>query len=111
YFPNKFIARVFLGVPLGYADHGYTGYLGSNPVERDEGFFKQIVLPITHKNNDNWAYNHEFGHIFNTQYVVDGEVTNNLYAQEYRRIKGLGGDRANWNEMMKRFKGENFAMH
>lgn len=111
YFPNKFIARVFLGVPLGYADHGYTGYLGSNPVERDEGFFKQIVLPITHKNNDNWAYNHEFGHIFNTQYVVDGEVTNNLYAQEYRRIKGLGGDRANWNEMMKRFKGEDFAMH
>ncbi|MDU8976956.1 MAG: NPCBM/NEW2 domain-containing protein, partial [Clostridium perfringens] len=40
-----------------------------------------------------------------------GEVTNNLYAQEYRRIKGLGGDRANWNEMMKRFKGEDFAMH
>lgn len=111
YFPNKFIARVFLGVPLGYADHGYTGYLGSNPVERDEGFFKQIVLPITHKNNDNWAYNHEFGHIFNTKYVVDGEVTNNLYAQEYRRIKGLDGDRANWNEMMKRFKGEDFAMH
>ncbi|WP_342351136.1 NPCBM/NEW2 domain-containing protein [Clostridium perfringens] len=49
--------------------------------------------------------------MFNTQYVVDGEVTNNLYAQEYRRIKGLGGDRANWNEMMKRFKGEDFAMH
>ncbi|WP_447410512.1 M60 family metallopeptidase, partial [Clostridium perfringens] len=111
YFPNKFIARVFLGVPLGYADHGYTGYLGSNPTERDEGLFKQIVLPITHKNNDTWIYNHEFGHIFNTKYVVDGEVTNNLYAQEYRRIKGVGGDRSNWNEMMKRFKGENFAMN
>ncbi|MDU7442251.1 MAG: M60 family peptidase N-terminal accessory domain-containing protein, partial [Clostridium sp.] len=71
YFPNKFIARVFLGVPLGYADHGYTGYLGSNTTERDEGLFKQIVLPITHKNNDTWIYNHEFGHIFNTKYVVD----------------------------------------
>lgn len=34
YFPNKFIARVFYGVPLGYADHGYTGYLGSDNRER-----------------------------------------------------------------------------
>lgn len=111
YFPNKFIARVFQNVPLGFADHGYTGYLGSSNTERNGGFFKQIVLPITHKDNDNWCYTHEFGHIFNTKHVVDGEVTNNLYAQEYRRIKGLGGDRANWNELMKRFNGQEFAMH
>ncbi|WP_122639476.1 NPCBM/NEW2 domain-containing protein [Romboutsia sp. Marseille-P6047] len=111
YFPNKFIARVFQNVPLGFADHGYTGYLGSSNIERNGGFFKQIVLPITHRDNDNWCYTHEFGHIFNTKYVVDGEVTNNLYAQEFRRIKGLGGDRANWNEIMKRFNGQEFAMH
>lgn len=111
YFPNKFVARVFSNVPLGFADHGYTGYLGSNNEERDGGFYKLIAMPITYRANDNWCYNHEFGHIFNTQYIVDGEVTNNLYAQEYRRIKGLGGDRANWDEIMKRFKGEEFAMH
>ena len=109
-FPNKFIARVFLGVPLGYADHGYTGYLGSGDAYRDGGFFKMIVAPPQMPGNDNWAYNHEFGHIFNTKYMVHGEVTNNIYAQEYRRVKGIAGDRANWNEIMKRFKGEDFKL-
>lgn len=111
YFPNKFIARVFQGVPLGFADHGYTGYLGSNNIERDGGFFKLIAMPISYSENDNWCYNHEFGHIFNTGLMVDGEVTNNLYAQEYRRIKGIKGDRANWDEILKRFKGEEHAFH
>ena len=106
-FPNKFIARVFLGVPLGYADHGYTGYLGYGDTLRNEGFFKMIVAPPQMPGNDNWAYNHEFGHIFNTAGIVHGEVTNNLYAQEYRRLHpGTGGDRANWDGILKRFKGE-----
>ncbi len=106
-FPNKFIGRVFQGVPLGYADHGYTGYLGSDNAERDGGFFKMIVAPPQMPGNDNWAYNHEFGHIFNTAHIVHGEVTNNLYAQEYRRLHpGTGGDRANWNGILNRFKGE-----
>ncbi|MFR3558497.1 MAG: NPCBM/NEW2 domain-containing protein [Paraclostridium sordellii] len=110
-FPNKFVARVFQGVPLGYADHGYTGYLGSSNAERDGGFFKLIVAPPQMPGNDNWAYNHEFGHIFNTKHIVHGEVTNNLYAQEYRRLHpGVGGDRANWNEILKRFKGEEFKL-
>ena len=110
YFPNKFIARVFYGVPLGYADHGYTGYLGSDNRERDGGFFKLIAMPISYRLNDNWCYTHEFGHIFNTTKIVDGEVTNNLYAQEYRRIKGISGDRANWNELFKRFRGEEYSL-
>lgn len=110
YFPNKFVARVFTNVPLGYADHGYTGYLGSNNAERDGGFFKLIAMPIYAKGNDNWCYNHEFGHIFNTKYIVHGEVTNNLFAQEYRRIKGLGGDRADWNGILKRFQGEEVTL-
>ena len=105
-FPNKFISRVFLKVPLGYADHGYTGYLGYGDTLRNGGFFKSIVTPINMPGNDDWAYNHEFGHIFNTTSIVHGEVTNNLYAQEYRRIKGLSGDRANWNSILNRFKGE-----
>ena len=67
YFPNKFVARVFQGVPLGFADHGYTGYLGSSNAERDGGFFKLIAMPPQMPGNDNWAYTHEFGHIFNTK--------------------------------------------
>ena len=106
YFPNKFVARVFQGVPLGFADHGYTGYLGSSNAERDGGFFKLIAMPPQMPGNDNWAYTHEFGHIFNTKSIVHGEVTNNLFAQEYRRINNLSGDRANWNGILKRFKGE-----
>lgn len=116
YFPNKFVARVFQGVPLGFADHGYTGYLGSANAERDGGFFSMIAAPPNMKGNDNWCYTHEFGHIFNTKYVVDGEVTNNLYAQEYRRInadKGINENRANWDEIFKRFKDEEveYSMH
>lgn len=109
-FPNKFVARVFQNVPLGYADHGYTGYLGSNNAERVGGFFNLIAMPIYAKYNDNWCYNHEIGHIFNTKYIVHGEVTNNLFAQEYRRIKGLGGDRADWNGILKRFQGEEVTL-
>lgn len=111
YFPNKFVARVFQNVPIGYADHGYTGYLGSNTAERDGGFFRLIAMPVYARGNDNWCYTHEFGHIFNTKYIVHGEVTNNLFAQEYRRIKGLGGDRVAWDSMMKRFQGETVNLH
>lgn len=106
YFPNKFIGRVFQGVPLGFADHGYTGYLGSGDKQRSGGFFSLIAMPPAMRGNDNWAYTHEFGHIFNTKYIVDGEVTNNLFAQEFRRINNLGGDRSNWNGILNRFKGE-----
>ncbi len=67
-------------------------------------------MPISYRLNDNWCYTHEFGHIFNTTKIVDGEVTNNLYAQEYRRIKGISGDRSNWNGLFKRFQGEEYSL-
>ncbi|UEL47268.1 NPCBM/NEW2 domain-containing protein [Terrisporobacter hibernicus] len=116
FFPNKFVARVFQNVPFGFAAHGYTGYLGSDNAQRDGGFFKMIAAPPNMKGNDNWCYTHEFGHILNTKYIVDGEVTNNLYAQEYRRInadKGINEDRGSWDEIFKRFNGANeeYAMH
>lgn len=110
-FPNKFVARAFQGGPHAYAAYGYTGYRGSDNIEKDEGFFKLLAMPPQMPGNDNWAYNHEFGHIFNTKHIVHGEVTNNLYAQEYRRLHpGTGGDRANWNEVLKRFKGEEYNL-
>lgn len=110
YFPNKFIGRVFEGVPLGFADHGYAGFAGYNSKERTGGFYNLIVMPPQKPGNDNWAYTHEFGHIFNTKHMVDGEVTNNLFAQEYRRINGNKEDRANWNGILRRFKGEKVSL-
>ena len=109
-FPGKFVARGFHNVPHAFAGSGFTGYLGSTNPERDGYFFDQLAMPPQMAGTDDWAYTHEFGHIFNTGPIEHLEVSNNIFAQAYRRLHPeKGGDRSDWG-ILKRFKGEDFGL-
>ena len=109
-FPGKFVARGFHNVPHAFAGSGFTGYLGSTNPERDSYFFDQLAMPPQMAGTDDWAYTHEFGHIFNTGPIEHLEVSNNIFAQAYRRLHPeKGGDRSDWS-ILKRFKGEDFGL-
>lgn len=107
-YPAKLNSRVFAKGPHAWAAGGYVGYNGGAGAARDDGFFKGIVKPFNR--SDNWANTHEWGHKFNNNKMVDGEVTNNLYAQRVRRTMGLEGDRVPWDRLFTRFSDEKVVM-
>lgn len=109
-FPGKFVARGFHNIPHAFAGSGFTGYLGSTNPERDGYFFDQLAMPPQMADTDDWAYTHEFGHIFNTGEIEHLEVSNNIFSQAYRRLHPeKGGDRSDWS-ILNRFKGEDFNL-